>query len=371
MSEHVRGSVHLAGQPQPLAAEVTIEHGAIVARGGGEHRIALDEVAIEAGGFDGDFVFCRPPDASFTIAVNDPRFVAMLAEHADDRVDAQLTKVAAHRRGHRRGRWLGIGAVLVGIALLALVVLSVPRLLAASVDALPASVDRQLGDAAIGEVALAGAAVDDPIVTGFVEEIVDRLEPHAALAGFDFRVRVVEGDEVNAFALPGGQMVVFTGLLRRAESADQIAGVLAHEMAHVTLRHGLRNVAHRAGLFLAIQLFLGDASGWVELAADAAVLARSNDYSREQESAADAEGVRMLAAAGLDPEGLAGFFRLLQAEPGSQLGGAMSWLSTHPAHEERIAHVREVMRVAPVAARRPLERDFAAVRRILAEREPD
>lgn len=369
VTEHevVVGTVHVAGQAQPLAARVTIEHEAIVARGDDqEWRVALHEVSLSPGGFDGDFVFCRPPDASFTIAVNDPRFVAMLAAQPDAFLKAQLAKIASHQRGHRRGRWVGIGVVVACVALLIGVVASVPRMLAGSIDALPTSIDHQLGEAAVGQVELAGAEVRDPVVLAFVQEIVGRLEPQAAVEGFEFRVRVVESEDVNAFALPGGRMVVFTGLLRRASSADQVAGVLAHEMAHVTLRHGLRNVAHRAGLVLAIQLLLGDASGWVELAADAAVLAQSNDYSREQESAADAEGVRMLMAAGLDPEGLAGFFRLLEEEPGSELTGAMSWLSTHPEHEERIEQVREVMRTVRPAPRRELESDFAAAQRALA-----
>ncbi|HEY8427755.1 MAG TPA: M48 family metallopeptidase [Sandaracinaceae bacterium] len=368
MSEPVRGTVHRPGEAQPAPVEVTVEHGAIVARGDGvEHRIALAEVAIEAGGFDADFVFCRPPDASFTIAVRDPRFVAMLAERADPRLAAELAKVGSHRRAHRRGRLFGIAAAALVVAALVGAIASVPRMLAGSIDGLPVGVDRQLGDAAMAQVELAGPSVEDPVVRGFVEEIVARLEPHAAVEGFDFRVRVVESEQVNAFALPGGQIVMFTGLLRRAESAEQVAGVLAHEMAHVTLRHGLRNVAHQAGLVLAVQLLLGDASGWMELAAETAVLAQSNRYSREQESAADAEGVRMLVAAGLDPEGLAGFFRLLEDEPGGGPSGALSWLSTHPAHEERRAHVREVARSLPRPAPRPLEHDFAAVRRALGE----
>src|SRR5690606_1007247 len=240
---------------------------------------------------------------------------------------------------------------------------TVPPMLASSIDALPSSIDRQLGEAAMLQVPL-GQEVRDPAVRALVDEVVDRLSPHAAMEDVDFRVKVVESDDVNAFALPGGQIVVFTGLLRAASGPDEVAGVLAHEIAHVTLRHGLRNVAHRAGLVLAVQLLLGDASRWVQLAGEAAVLAQSNDYSREQESAADEEGVRMLLAAGLDPDGLADFFRLLEGQPGSELSGAMSWLSTHPDHRSRIEHVQRLS--AGSSPARPLEVDWEAVKRAIA-----
>lgn len=365
MSEPIRATVHVEGEPDPVAVEVRVGEAVEARAGERAFAIPLSELTLEPGGFDGDFVFCRASDftPAFTIAVRDPRFVAILAERADERLRGELAKVGAHRKAHARGKWIGIGAALAVLALIGVVIATVPAMLASSIDALPSSIDRQLGEAAMLQVPL-GQEVRDPAVRALVDEVVDRLSPHAAMEDVDFRVKVVESDDVNAFALPGGQIVVFTGLLRAASGPDEVAGVLAHEIAHVTLRHGLRNVAHRAGLVLAVQLLLGDASGWVQLAGEAAVLAQSNDYSREQESAADAEGVRMLLAAGLDPDGLADFFRLLEDQPGSELSGAMSWLSTHPDHRSRIEHVERLS--AGSSPARPLEVDWEAVKRAIA-----
>jgi predicted Zn-dependent protease len=361
MNEPIRATVHVEGEPAPLAVEVRVTDRVEAQAGERVFSIPLSELVLEPGGFEGDFVFCRA--AGFTIAVRDPRFVAMLGERADERLRGELAKVGAHRKKHARGKWIGIGAAVAVLALMGVVIASVPTMLASGVDALPASIDRQLGEAAMMRIPL-GDEVRDPAVRALVDEIVERLAPHAAMDDVEFRVRVVERDDVNAFALPGGQIVVFTGLLRAANGPDEVAGVLAHEIAHVTLRHGLRNVAHRAGLALTIQLLLGDASSWVQLAGEAAVLAQSNDYSREQESAADAEGVRMLLAAGLDPRGLAEFFRLLEDQPGTELSGAMSWLSTHPDHRSRIEHVERLSAGAPPA--RALEADWEAVKRAVA-----
>ncbi|HHH31089.1 MAG TPA: M48 family metallopeptidase [Polyangiaceae bacterium] len=264
-------------------------------------------------------------------------------------------------------RRLGIAA-LVTLGALALIAIGAamylaPIALASSVDALPISIDRQLGDAASAETVSAGAPITDPVVVGFVQQVVRRLEPHAATPGFEYRVQVVRGDQVNAFALPGGRIVVFTGLIEAADRPAQVAGVLAHEISHVTLRHGVRNVAHRAGMLIAVSILLGDTSGWAELAGEMAVLAESGSYSRAQEAAADEEGVRMLLAAGLDPHGLSEFFRLLQAQPGGELSGVMNWLSTHPDHASRIQHVEQLARTLPAAPPQPLDVDWAAVQR--------
>lgn len=361
----IRGTVHLAGEPQPIAVDVRVEGGNVLAESedGRRFELSLADASLEPGGFDGDFVFCRAPDASITIAVQDARFVEQLAAHGGERVLRALERVAAHRGRHARSRWIGVGAVIAVVALVIGAIALVPTMLASSTATLPARIDRELGDAAMAQVELSGEELDDPVVLAFLRGVVDRLAPSASRHDFELRVHLVESEQVNAFALPGGQMVVFTGLLRRAETPDQVAGVLAHEIAHVTLRHGIRNVAHRAGLVLAIQLLLGDASGWAELAGDAAVLAQSNGYSREQESAADAEGARMMIASGLDPEGMASFFRLLQEEPGSDVADAMSWLSTHPDLPSRVAHIEALRRTMAPNSVRPIGVDWAAVKR--------
>ncbi len=363
----MRGSVFVAGASGPVAVAITVSPDRVeaVSDAGERFVVPLADASVHPGGFDGDHVFVRTADDAITIATNAEGLVPALEAVADDRLRARLRAVGLHRRAHARGRALGISAVVLlgalALAGIGAALVLAPRMLASSVDALPIAIDRQLGDAAEPELGT-GPALADPVLVDFVDRVVPRLAEEAATPGLDFRVRVVASPEANAFALPGGRIVVFTGLIAAAEDPDAVAGVLAHEMAHVTLRHGMRNVAHRAGLWLAVSLLLGDGGGWVELAADMAVLARTNDYSREQEAAADAEGVRMMMAAGLDPEGLARFLRTLREEPHAELEGATSWMSTHPDHASRIAHVERLARTLPAAPRRPLEVDWAAVR---------
>ncbi len=358
------GTVVRAGQSVPVRAEIRVGADGVEARtGDGEaHAVRFDAMTLETGGYEGDFVFCRPRGGGLTISTNAKGFVDALRAAAGPALAAELEKVGGQKRRRRAGAWISTGVFLALVAGVGAFLWNVPSMVASTAESLPASIDRQVGDAAFTQMQLEGATVQDPAVQAFLEEIVARLSAHAEGEGWDFRVTVVDREDVNAFALPGGRMVVLTGLLRAADSPDQVAGVMAHEMAHVTRRHGMRNVAHQAGIALGVRLLLGDASGWTELAADLAIMAKANDYSREQEADADAEGARMLMAAGLDPSGLADFFRLLEGERGSELGGALEWLSTHPDHESRIAHVEELSRTLPAAPRRPLEADWEAVK---------
>ncbi|MGE0784760.1 MAG: M48 family metallopeptidase [Sandaracinaceae bacterium] len=344
----IRGTLHVEGRRDPIVVEIAVEDDGLVARGEGEEaRIAWGELRLTNGGFEGNTLFCRDASHRVTIASTEPALLAAIGARADvPSLAGELAKVTAQRKAHvRQGR---AGIALAGIVVLSMVVsvlivfVMAPRMLAAGVDGVPIRVDRELGDAA-AEANDEGPAVDDPRVVGLVTGIVERLAPNAAVSGFEFRVRVVRSDAVNAYALPGGQIVVLTGLLEAATRAEQVAGVLAHEMAHVTLRHGIRNVAHQAGLMLAVSLLLGDQSGWVELATNAAMVAETNDYSRDQEAAADEEGVRMLVLAGIDPNGLAELFEILQREPGAEVP---AWLSTHPELASRIDHVHAMVRAA-------------------------
>jgi predicted Zn-dependent protease len=227
---------------------------------------------------------------------------------------------------------------------------------------LPVSVDQKLGDHAIEAIDLGGTRVHDETLRSGLDQIVQRLAQHARPAGFRFTVHVVDAETVNAFALPGGHMVVYTGLLRAAGDASEVAGVLGHEMAHVTRRHGMSGLVHALGVTAVISLVLGDVGGLSALAVEMLKTGTLTSYGRDQERDADREGVRMVHAAGIDPTGLARFFETLERK-GSEVPGALSWLSSHPHSAERRAsveaHAKELGAVAP----RPLALDWPALQR--------
>jgi predicted Zn-dependent protease len=329
----------------PVRAEIAFEPEAAVATtdAGVVHRIAYAALRIEAGGFEGEFVFLRSDDGT-TFAVRDAGVTGALAEASGGRLDVQLEGVRRQMRGRRRGRIVSMGAVALALALVALAFVRLPTLLASTVDALPVSVDRALGEAAVADATGGATVLRDPRLVALLDEAVRKLEPHVASRArgrHAFHASALDDPAMNAFALPGGAIFVCSGLLASAASPDEVAGVMAHEMAHVTLRHGLRNIARGASAAIALRLLLGDADGWIALAGSTAATAAQNDYSRDQERAADLEGARMLLASGIGTAGMVRVFERLGAAPEAALANSLSWLGTHPDLESRIEAVRE------------------------------
>jgi Zn-dependent protease with chaperone function len=330
-------------------AEITLSPRGISActAEGDNFVLSYSECRIEIGGFSGRMVFCRNHDKSLTIFCEDRSFPRELLQASSGLLDEQLSDQLKQRRSATwRGRGIGV-TVLVGIVVLIVgAYLGIRAGARAAIRAVPVSVDKQIGSLAFDSMDLGGPEINDPVVVEAIQVMVDRLEPHAALDGMEFEVHVVDAQMVNAFALPGGTIVVFTGLIAKADSANQVAGVLGHEMAHATLRHGMQRIGQSLGLAAAVSLLLGDTQGLVAAGAELFQLASINSYSREQENAADAEGVRMLHAAGIDPAGFTAFFQTLKDEHG-ELPGVASWISTHPQHDDRIAAIEEQLASLP------------------------
>jgi beta-barrel assembly-enhancing protease len=319
------------------------------------------ECQLELAGASGRMWFCRTRDRALTLFSEAPGFAAALRERARRELGAELARIEQENKLRSRRTTL---AWLVGLTVLGLVLfggyLAIRQAGRASVDMLPHSVDKQIGAVAIEHMSLSGSPVDDPKLTAAVRAIVDRLAPHAG-KGFQYEVRVIDGATVNAFALPGGYIVVYTGLLRAAERPEQLAGVLAHEIAHVTRRHGMRRIAQSIGLVAAVQLLFGDVSGLAAVAVELLREGAINSYSRDQEREADLEGIRTLRGAHVDPTALADFFALL-AKREQALPAAIAWLGTHPDLHERITTVRREAKRTSVRPE-PLPVDWSDLQR--------
>jgi predicted Zn-dependent protease len=184
--------------------------------------------------------------------------------------------------------------------------------------------------------------VTDPAVTSFVLGVANKVLAQAKKdrPQVSWEVRIIDDPkQVNAFAVPGGHLYVFSGLLLEAEDESELAGVWGHEAGHVVARHSARQLVDAYGLEMVAALALGQNPGLVEkltssVLANGAMLANS----RADENEADTYGVRYAAAAGYDPHGITRFFKrllALQADPPR----ALTWLSDHPATADRIRRV--------------------------------
>ncbi len=212
--------------------------------------------------------------------------------------------------------------------------------------------DVQLGQAAAAEVSKKYRPVRDAELSAYIGNIGQKLskQPQADGASFPYSFTLVQENSINAFALPGGPTFVHSGLILAADNEAQLAGVLAHEISHVALRHGTHQATKSMGLQLALGLFGATVGGDTLLGqlAQAGVAFGANSvllkYSRDAEKQADLLGAQIMAGAGYNPLEMARFFEKLEAEGGAR---GPQFLSDHPNPGKRVAYVQEELRYLP------------------------
>ena len=175
---------------------------------------------------------------------------------------------------------------------------------------------------------------------------------------YKFEVTVVKSDVVNAFALPGGYIVVFTGLMKKAESGEEVAGVLGHELNHVLQRHGLERIVKQLGLVAVVSIVLGDQQGLAGLMRQLGVELMTLKFGREQETEADLTGLQLLVRAKINPSGMITFFQRLAEKD----EGRMEWLSTHPMSQGRAERLKSELAAMPKRDPLPFTFEWGKVR---------
>lgn len=199
--------------------------------------------------------------------------------------------------------------------------------------------EHELGAAASQEIERQVRVIDDPVATRALEAIANPLVDAAGPREFPWRFQLVADTTVNAFALPGGFVYVHAGLVRAAEDPAELAGVLGHEIAHATLRHGSEQARKQQGLGTVITvvcLFTGFCDGGLaQLAINVGASALTARFSRTDELEADSAGILYAARAGSDPRGVIRFFTRLRGERGNE-PAILEFFSTHPMEGTRI-----------------------------------
>ncbi len=256
------------------------------------------------------------------------------------------------RRSTRRRFGLGLGLlVLLPLLGIAALLLSLDPLTDRVVRHIPPEVERHIGEAVLAHTRLEGPMIESGPAHAALQTIGKRL----ARPGETLQFHLADRPELNAFAAPGGVVVVNSALMARAASAEEVAGVLAHEIAHVELRHGLRQLVRSAGLRVIVSALFGDFGALGGWAAQMGELKFSRDAERE----ADQRGLERLTEARIDPRGLLDFFRTLahQDSGDTRLPGL---LSTHPASAERSAWLEAAIQTLPLTPWQPLDIDWAS-----------
>jgi Zn-dependent protease with chaperone function len=222
---------------------------------------------------------------------------------------------------------------------------------------IPVALEEKLGNAALATLRGEG----DLIESGPSQQLVQRVGARVS-AGSRYRYRWIIKQEasLNAFALPGGIIVVHAGLLKEMENATELAGVLAHEVQHVEQRHGLKQMISSAGLAGMLALTVGDVS------AMAALLAHqlgTTYFGRDLESEADRLGFQALLRARIRPEGMATLLGKLDRSQGQESAGsdAPAWIASHPETAQRVRQIEQLIAQHPCPQCRDLDNDWQTI----------
>jgi predicted Zn-dependent protease len=209
-----------------------------------------------------------------------------------------------------------------------------------------------LGKGLAQEVERSSKLIDDPVVTEYVNRVGQNLVRNSD-ARVPFTIKVIDSDEVNAFALPGGFFYVNSGLVIRAQEESELAGVMAHEISHVTARHGTKNATKGELMQMAtIPLMILGPVGWAGYGLyqglNLAIPLTYLKFNRDSEREADFLGLQYMYKAGYDPNAYVTFFERIQADEKRRPGTIPRVFSTHPPTPERIENAqKEIARILP------------------------
>ena len=273
------------------------------------------------------------------------------------------------------------------VALALMLSVSIAGLVAQSVVKLPKNrytpkQDVELGREAAAEVRQQYPVIDDQRIVRYLDRLGDRLVAAAPAElkepVYEYSFTPVNLKEINAFALPGGPMFVNRGMFEAAASEGEVAGVMAHELSHVLLRHGTANASKAQNPWLQLGQIAGAVGGAVVGGAAGAAIAQGSQfglgtlllrYSRDFEKQADLLGAQIMARAGYDPRDLARMFETIERESRSGGSGGPEWMSSHPNPGNRTQYITKEASMLTVASA-ATEREFGPIKDAFAALPP-
>ena len=204
--------------------------------------------------------------------------------------------------------------------------------------------------------------LQDPQLQAYIDQVGQRVAAVVERREVAYQFKVIDApDTVNAFALPGGYMYLYTGLLRMMEDEAELASVMGHEIAHVSSKHHGEAMTRQYGMQLLSNIILGqEPAGAARVARDLALGGGMSYFSRENEREADTKGMQYMVRAGYQPDAMISFMHKMRAaDQAAGQGRRLAFLSTHPATDARIQALSAQLQKYPVDLRQQNVRNAA------------
>lgn len=317
------------------------------------YEIPVERVVTDLGSDDDERIFFTDPlQPGLRLIAQDTSILEWRASPQVVRIRERLSERLSRAELRRR---LKLVAWAIGICVvLAWLVMAGTGLMVRSIVArVPPEWERQLGAKTLEELRGEMTFVND---SNQLARLTATAKPLLrALPGGEtaYQFHIVEDEDPNAFALPGGHILVTTGELKLANRPEELLGTIAHEVAHVTQKHGFRSMISSGGPWLVMQVFFSGRSGVLGALGGASALLVSQSFSQEYEMEADDVGWDYLVAANIDPRGMVENFRKTQAyeKQNQRVASVPQAFSTHPTLNKRIARLDAKWRKLPNKAR--------------------
>jgi Zn-dependent protease with chaperone function len=327
---------------------------------GVREAVPFSALTVSAGGLDHDHLVVKwaSHQGQRTLYLKSPDVIRAFRETVPDHLSLPIAQAAEQVRQVRHRRRLVWS--LIGGAILATVLglwFGSDLLVELAVSRIPVEWEQKLGESAYRDFLSHQETMKEGLAVTALGEMTKRLTDQIPDNPYKFDVTVVKSDVVNAFALPGGYVVVFTGLMKKAESGEEVAGVLSHELNHVLQRHGLERIVKSLGLLTVAAIVFGNQQGLVGMMKQLGVELLTLKFSREQETEADLTGLQLLQRAKIDPSGMIRFFERLSEKD----QGRVEWLSTHPMSTARADRLKSELAALPKKLPEPFTFDWKQV----------
>jgi beta-barrel assembly-enhancing protease len=321
--------------------------------GGMQGHFPLNGTHLQMGGASDRLVLLNHPDHKQWYLYTPERAILNnphLQAHAD------LGKLVKKAKRGRHLAWGGaLAALLIFVGLPVLLIFQSHLLTSPLARQVPLVVETSMAKAALAQYQMQHKTMPQAESDALLAPLLATLQPTLKKSRYRWQFMIANDPSSNAFALPGGYVVIHSGLILNARNANELLGVVGHEIAHVERQHGLQNMIASAGAYLLVSALFGDVTGLAAVLVNSAPVLLSQSYSRHFEEEADRVGMATLQQANINPQGLISFFETMKKEEEKQLGKiddaktrevaklSMRFLSTHPATEKRIANLKQLL----------------------------